>query len=133
MTDSTTQTIRDVCRADELPPGSSRLIEVGGRKIGVFNAGGERYAIEDRCSHDDLSGIKDGYEYGFHDPENYAFKSGKGLDSKIVEEISSYKDESKWMREFRLKALQHFGEHPMPKWAGGMMDSVVFQNIHYFV
>jgi Fe-S cluster assembly protein SufB len=82
---------------------------------------------------DDLKGIKDSYEYGFHDPENYAFKSEKGLDSKIVEEISSYKDEPKWMRDFRLKALQHFGEHPMPKWAGGMMDAVDFQNIHYFV
>src|SRR5438093_13172284 len=81
----------------------------------------------------DLSGIKDGYEYGFHDPENYAFKSEKGLDRRIVEEISSYKDEPSWMREFRLKALDHFQEHPMPKWAGGMMDDVDFQNIHYFV
>jgi Fe-S cluster assembly protein SufB len=80
-----------------------------------------------------LEGIKDGYEYGFHDPENYAFKSGKGLDRKIVEEISSHKDEPKWMRDFRLKALDHFDQHPMPKWAGGMMDSVDFQNIHYFV
>jgi Fe-S cluster assembly protein SufB len=82
---------------------------------------------------DQLEGIKEGYEYGFHDPENYAFKSEKGLDSKIVEEISSYKDEPQWMRDFRLKALNHFEEHPMPKWAGGMMDSVDFQNIHYFV
>jgi 3-phenylpropionate/trans-cinnamate dioxygenase ferredoxin component len=31
-----------------------RLVEVDGRKIGVFrDAGGELYAIEDRCSHDD--------------------------------------------------------------------------------
>jgi Fe-S cluster assembly protein SufB len=82
---------------------------------------------------DQLEGIKDGYEYGFHDPENYAFKSEKGLDSKTVEEISSYKDEPQWMRDFRLKALNHFEEHPMPKWAGGMMDAVDFQNIHYFV
>jgi len=80
-----------------------------------------------------LKGIKDSYEYGFHDPENYVFKSGKGLDTKVVEEISSYKDEPGWMREFRLKALEHFEQHPMPKWAGGMMDAVDFQNIHYFV
>ena len=51
MTDTTT-TI-DVCSAAELRPGDSRLVDVGGRKIGVFNAGGELYAIEDRCSHDD--------------------------------------------------------------------------------
>ena len=31
-----------------------RLVEVDGRKIGVFHcAGGELRAIEDRCSHDD--------------------------------------------------------------------------------
>jgi 3-phenylpropionate/trans-cinnamate dioxygenase ferredoxin subunit len=43
----------DVCPAAELPSGSMRLIEVDGRKIGVFNCSGELYAIEDRCSHDD--------------------------------------------------------------------------------
>ena len=31
-----------------------RLVEADGRKIGVFHCtGGELYAIEDRCSHDD--------------------------------------------------------------------------------
>jgi 3-phenylpropionate/trans-cinnamate dioxygenase ferredoxin subunit len=31
-----------------------RLVEAGERKIGVFRcAGGELFAIEDRCSHDD--------------------------------------------------------------------------------
>jgi 3-phenylpropionate/trans-cinnamate dioxygenase ferredoxin subunit len=43
----------DVCSAAELEPGDSRIVEVDGRKFGVFNAGGELYAIEDRCSHDD--------------------------------------------------------------------------------
>src|SRR5438034_11797549 len=49
----TTATTIDVCAADELQPGDSRLLEVDGRQIGVFNADGELYAIEDRCSHDD--------------------------------------------------------------------------------
>jgi len=52
MSDATTTTI-DVCSAAELQAGQSRLVEVDGRKVGVFNAGGELYAIEDRCSHDD--------------------------------------------------------------------------------
>lgn len=30
-----------------------RLVEVEGRKIGVFNCEGSLLAIEDRCSHDD--------------------------------------------------------------------------------
>jgi 3-phenylpropionate/trans-cinnamate dioxygenase ferredoxin component len=43
-----------ICRLDELPEGEMRLVEVDGRKIGVFCADdGELYAIEDRCSHDD--------------------------------------------------------------------------------
>jgi 3-phenylpropionate/trans-cinnamate dioxygenase ferredoxin component len=49
----TTSEIIEVCPADELQPGQSRIVEVDGRKVGVFNAGGELYAIEDRCSHDD--------------------------------------------------------------------------------
>ena len=52
MTEITSDTI-DICKVEELPPGESRLIEANGRKIGVFNAGGELFAIEDRCSHDD--------------------------------------------------------------------------------
>ena len=43
----------EVCGQAELPPGEMRLIEVEGRKIGVFNCDGSLYAIEDRCSHDD--------------------------------------------------------------------------------
>jgi 3-phenylpropionate/trans-cinnamate dioxygenase ferredoxin component len=43
----------NVCRAEELGPGESRIVEIEGRKIGVFNAGDGLYAIEDRCSHDD--------------------------------------------------------------------------------
>jgi 3-phenylpropionate/trans-cinnamate dioxygenase ferredoxin component len=47
-----TETIT-VCPLSELPEGETRLVEVDGRKIGVFNCGGELLAIEDRCSHDD--------------------------------------------------------------------------------
>jgi 3-phenylpropionate/trans-cinnamate dioxygenase ferredoxin subunit len=44
---------RSVCSAEELPEGEMRIVEAEGRKIGVFNCGGELLAIEDRCSHDD--------------------------------------------------------------------------------
>ena len=44
----------DVAPADELPPGSMKLVVAGaGRTVGVYNCGGTFYAIEDRCSHDD--------------------------------------------------------------------------------
>ncbi len=48
----TTGTSIAVCPAAELPPGSRRLVEHKGQKIGVFNCDGTLYAIEDRCSHD---------------------------------------------------------------------------------
>jgi 3-phenylpropionate/trans-cinnamate dioxygenase ferredoxin subunit len=43
----------DVCPLEELPPGEMRIVTAGNLSIGVFNAGGELYAVEDRCSHDD--------------------------------------------------------------------------------
>lgn len=44
-----------VCKSEDLPEGEVRLVTAeDGRKIGVFRcAGGELFAIEDRCSHDD--------------------------------------------------------------------------------
>ena len=43
----------DVCPLDELPPGTMKLVPAGALVVGVFNCGGELFAIEDRCSHDD--------------------------------------------------------------------------------
>ena len=37
----------------EFGPGSVRLVTVGWTSIGVYNCGGELFALEDRCSHDD--------------------------------------------------------------------------------
>ena len=42
-----------VAAADEFPPGSSKIVREGSLFVGVYNCGGELYAIEDRCSHDD--------------------------------------------------------------------------------
>ena len=43
----------NVCDAAEIPPGAGKIVEADGLEIGLFNCGGEIYAIEDRCSHDD--------------------------------------------------------------------------------
>ncbi len=40
-----------VARADEIAPGERKLLTVGGRSIGVFNVGGEFYALRNRCPH----------------------------------------------------------------------------------
>jgi 3-phenylpropionate/trans-cinnamate dioxygenase ferredoxin subunit len=38
-------------RADEIPPGSRKIVRVAGRSIGVFNVGGDYFAIRNRCPH----------------------------------------------------------------------------------
>jgi Fe-S cluster assembly protein SufB len=82
-----------------------------------------------------LAGINADYKekFGFHDPETgYAYKSPKGLSREVVESISEYKDEPQWMRDFRLKALEHFMQRPTPTW-GGNLAQIDWDNIHYFV
>ncbi len=40
-----------VAAADELAPGSSKLVMVGGREIVLFNLDGEFFALANRCPH----------------------------------------------------------------------------------
>lgn len=35
----------------DLPPGARKIVSVGGREIGVFNIGGELYALRNICPH----------------------------------------------------------------------------------
>ena len=69
-----------------------------------------------------LEGIKDSYaeKYGFHDEEKPVFKTRKGLDAKVVAEISEMKGEPQWMRDFRLRALKIFESKPLPMWGGDL-------------
>ena len=71
--------------------------------------------------------------YGFHDAENYLYKAPKGINREIVEKISEFKSEPQWMRDFRLKALDHFFARPQPTWGSPMLAEVDFDDIHYFV
>jgi Fe-S cluster assembly protein SufB len=72
------------------------------------------------------------YQYGFRDEEDYVFKSGRGLTRATVEEISAMKDEPDWMRDFRLKALEHFQKRPMPNW-GADLSGIDFDDIFYYI
>ena len=40
-----------VATADEIEPGERKIVTVGGRSIGVFNVGGEFFALRNRCPH----------------------------------------------------------------------------------
>src|SRR5689334_2749582 len=72
------------------------------------------------------------YKYGFAMPENYVFKSRKGLDESVVREISEMKGEPDWMTRFRLRALKLFQDKPMPQW-GGNLNNIDFSDIYYYV
>ena len=45
----------DVAPVEQMGPGQTRLINIDGVDIAVFNLDGEYFAIEDRCTHDDSS------------------------------------------------------------------------------
>ncbi len=72
------------------------------------------------------------YTPGFHVPENYAFKSRKGLSREVVEQISEMKGEPQWMRTFRLKSLDLFLKRPMPTW-GADLSGIDFGDIYYYI
>ncbi len=72
------------------------------------------------------------YAAGFAMPENYVFKSRKGLDREVVEQISEMKQEPAWMRQFRLKSLEHFLRRPMPTW-GADLSAIDFDDIYYYI
>ena len=73
------------------------------------------------------------YQYGFHDKEDYVFKSKRGLSREVVEEISRMKDEPDWMLDFRLKSLDHFFKRPMPNWGSEAIHEIDFDNIFYYI
>ncbi len=53
-----------VATTDEMPPGARKVVDVDGVFVAVFNVGGQFYAVEDACSHDDgplAEGELDGY------------------------------------------------------------------------
>jgi len=72
------------------------------------------------------------YKYGFRKPENYVFKSKKGLDQGVVEDMSDRKSDPSWMRQFRLKALDQFFRKSLPTW-GGNLSTINFDDIYYYI
>jgi Fe-S cluster assembly protein SufB len=70
-------------------------------------------------------------KYDFRNAERYVFKTRKGLDARIVAEISEMKCEPAWMREFRLKSLEIFESKPVPRWGGDIQ--IKFEDIYYYL
>ncbi len=81
-----------------------------------------------------LQGIREHYDeqYGFKDPEQSVFKTRRGLDAKVVAQISEMKQEPQWMRDFRLKALEIYQSKPVPTW-GPDLSGLREDDIYFFV
>lgn len=77
---------------------------------------------------------KDDYKFGFNDPEQFVFKSEKGLTKEIVEQISRKKNEPQWMLDFRLRSLEIFFKKPMPNWGNTeLLNLINFTDMYYYL
>lgn len=72
------------------------------------------------------------YKYGFAVKNKNVYVAEKGLDENKVREISTLKNEPKWMLERRLKAYSYFLQKPMPSW-GADLSKIDFDQITYFI
>ncbi|MBA2570550.1 MAG: Fe-S cluster assembly protein SufB, partial [Chloroflexi bacterium] len=69
--------------------------------------------------------------FDFKDEIVYLAQTKRGLSIDTVEEISAIKGEPDWMRQFRLRAYEHFLQRPMPVWTDGL-DRIDFDKIVYY-
>ena len=89
-------------------------------------------ADDRRMTDDEIIESIGGYEYGWHDSDDYSKDVPTGINEEIVRFISDVKDEPQWMRERRLKALELFERKPMPAW-GPDLSHVDFDAFKYYV
>jgi 3-phenylpropionate/trans-cinnamate dioxygenase ferredoxin component len=86
----------EVCPLEELPPGSMKIVPAGITIVGVYNCGGEYFALEDRCSHDDGPLVEGDWE-----PEsctvicprhgsNFDLRTGRPLSLPAFEPVETY-------------------------------------------
>ncbi len=81
----------------------------------------------------ELKNGRENYKEGFHMSEGgSSFKIPRGLNEDVIRQISKFKNEPKWMLDYRLKAYEIFLSKPMPPW-GGDLSGIDFNDIHYYV
>ena len=76
----------------------------------------------------------DDYKYHFITEDEPVFRSGRGLNEKVVREISAQKGEPEWMLDFRLRSLGIYNAKPMPTWGGDLSQlESVLGDIFFYV
>ena len=71
-------------------------------------------------------------KFGFSMPEENSFNFKKGLDEKVIRNISAIKNEPKWMLEYRLSAFKYFLSQKIPSW-GPKLSEINFDDIYYYL
>jgi len=66
------------------------------------------------------------------DKIDYAYKGERGLDEKLIREISAMKGEPDWMLKNRLEAYKIYLTKPVPTW-GGDLSPIHFEDIYYYL
>jgi Fe-S cluster assembly protein SufB len=74
------------------------------------------------------------YDLGWSDSDvEYAFEPEKGINPGVVEQISWWKGEPRWMTDLRLRSLRLFERKPMAEWFAVNMPDIDFQDIYYYL
>jgi len=71
-------------------------------------------------------------KYDFKEPEDYVYKSEKGLNVEKVIQISKMKGEPEWMTDLRVRAYETFKKRPIPSW-GADLSKIDFDSIRYYI
>ena len=84
----------DVAPAVDIAPGSYRLIDVDDIPVAVFNIGGEFFALEDSCSHDQntlTGGCIDGDEIECpRHGARFCIRTGEALTPPAYEAVQTF-------------------------------------------
>jgi Fe-S cluster assembly protein SufB len=76
--------------------------------------------------------LADAYSFGFHKPENYVYKTERGLNASVVDDISARKSEPQWMLDKRRLGLFLFEKKKMPPW-GADLSTIRFDDMYYYI
>jgi 3-phenylpropionate/trans-cinnamate dioxygenase ferredoxin component len=83
-----------VATTGEIAPGQGKIVEVQGKEIALFNVGGEYFAIDNMCTHEEAS-LADGEisEFEVTCPlhgAKFDVRSGQVLGPPAYDDVTSY-------------------------------------------
>jgi Fe-S cluster assembly protein SufB len=79
-----------------------------------------------------VDNLNESYSLDKTDNIEYAYKGKKGLDEKLIREMSAMKNEPVWMLQRRLEAYRVYLAKPIPTW-GGDLSKIYFEDIYYYL